>query len=143
LEFRNAQIGFDRVLESDEVWKDFRKGDRASDSELEVAFNTLDRRQICQIILEEGEIQFTTEERRSFTEKKKNEIINYIHKFYVDPRSKTPHPTLRIENAFEELRIRIDPTIETKKQAKLIVKRIIEILPLKKNGYGSSNFCTT
>jgi len=51
--------------------KILKKGVKASDSELETSFNTTDRIQICRIILEQGEIQYTTEERRAFVEKKK------------------------------------------------------------------------
>jgi len=132
LEFRDGRLDIDSTLETDEIFKDFKKGVRASDAEIETSFNTLDRRQICQIILEQGEIQYTTEERRSFVEKKKNEIINYICKYYVDPRTRLPHPRNRIENALEELKVRVDPHIEAKKQAKDIVKTLPEILPIRK-----------
>lgn len=31
--------------------------------------------------------------------------MNYIHKYYIDPRAKTPHPPARIENALDELKV--------------------------------------
>jgi len=132
IEFREGRLDMDNVLETDEIFKDFKKGVRASDAEIELSFNTLDHRQICQTILEQGEIQYTTEERRAFVEKKRNEIVSYIHKYYVDPRTKLPHPRLRIENALEELKFRVDPHMEAKKQAKEIVKSLPEVLPVKK-----------
>jgi len=131
--FRDGkEVNIENVLESDEVFKDFKKGVKASDSEIEVSFNTLDRMQVCRTILEQGEIQYTTEERRSFVEKKRNEIVNFIHKYYVDPRTKMPHPIVRIENALEELKVRVDPHLSAKKQVKEIIKSLPEVLPVKK-----------
>jgi hypothetical protein len=32
--------------------------------------------------------------------KKLCSLVNYLHKYYVDPKNKTPHPVVRIENAY-------------------------------------------
>jgi len=64
--------------------------------------------------------------------KKRNEIVNFIHKYYVDPRTRAPHPRNRIENALEELKVRIDPNLSAKKQVKEIIKTLPEVLPVRK-----------
>jgi len=58
--------------------------------------------------------------------------VNYIHKYFIDPRSKTPHPIVRIEAALDELKIRIDPDIPYDKQVQDIIKRIPEVMPIRK-----------
>jgi ribosome maturation protein SDO1 len=61
------------------------------------------------IIMEKGEYNLSTAERKEKVEKKRKEIINYIHKYYTDPRSKTAHPVTRIEGALSEIKYNIDP----------------------------------
>jgi len=58
--------------------------------------------------------------------------VNYIHKYYIDPRSKTPHPIVRIEAALDELKVRVDPDIPFDKQISEIIKRMPEVMPIKK-----------
>jgi len=133
LKFQQGQLGFDNVLASDEIWKDSKKGDRASAAELLEAFATDNVKQVAQTIVEKGDIQLTDAERKEILEKKRNEIINYIHKCYTDPKTKTPHPVLRIDNALTELKIRIDPDVPTDRQIQDIVKRLPEVIAIKKS----------
>ena len=42
-------------------------------------------------------------------DEKRKQIIEYIAKTYVDPRSHLPHPPLRIEQAMTDARVSIDP----------------------------------
>jgi len=60
-------------------------------------------------IIEDGDVQLTTEQRKHFLQKKRNEIITMISKNAIDPQAKTPHPPQRIENAMEQAKIHIDP----------------------------------
>lgn len=39
-----------------------------------------------------GDYQESTKERKEKVEQKRKEIINYIHKYYIDPKTKVPHP---------------------------------------------------
>jgi len=60
--------------------------------------------------------------------------VNYIHKYYIDPRTKTPHPVLRIENALEELHITVDPDVPADRQLQeKVLRRLPEVLPIKKS----------
>jgi len=85
------------------------------------------------IIVQKGELQVTAAERKEKLEKKRAEIVNYIHKYYTDPKMKTPHPVVRIENALEQLRIRVDPDIPVERQVQEIVKKLPEVLPIKRS----------
>eukprot|EP01130_Rhizamoeba_saxonica_P013348 TRINITY_DN5692_c0_g1_i3.p1 TRINITY_DN5692_c0_g1~~TRINITY_DN5692_c0_g1_i3.p1 ORF type:complete len:159 (+),score=30.56 TRINITY_DN5692_c0_g1_i3:37-477(+) len=103
--FRKGLIGFDNVLISDEVWLNHKKGIRAADGDLEDIFGSTDLPAITRRILEDGDIQLTQAERQAIVDKKRREIINYIHKYYVDPKTSLPHPVLRVENAVADVKV--------------------------------------
>ena len=59
-------------------------------------------------------------------------LVNYIHKYFIDPKTSTPHPVVRLELALEEAKIRIDPEQCAERQAHDAVKKLTSIIPLKK-----------
>jgi ribosome maturation protein SDO1 len=119
------------VLVSDEVYTDSNKGTRASSEKLLKAFKTQDPNEIIEIILKKGELNLTTDQRRKMVTEKRKQIIEFIAKTYVDPRSHLPHPPLRIEQALEQARISIDPFRNTEEQCKDVVEKLRSIIPLK------------
>jgi ribosome maturation protein SDO1 len=64
-------------------------------------------------------------------EDKRKQIVQYINKNFVDPKTKLPHPVQRIENALEDVRVTIDPFKKAEDQVKSIVDSLRKILPLK------------
>jgi len=132
LKYRKGQLSFENVMNSEEIWRDIRKADRPPAEELMTVFNSTDFVTIAKVILEKGEIQYTDAERKDMLEKKRNEIVNYFHKYYIDPKSKTVIPVARIDNALTELKIKIDIDAPTEKQTAEIAKRLPEVLPLKR-----------
>lgn len=119
------------VLVSDEVYSDSSKGTRASTEKLLKAFKTQDMTAIMERILQKGELNLTTEQRRKMVSEKRKQIVEFIAKTYVDPRSHLPHPPLRIEQALEDARVSIDPHKNTEEQTKDIVEKLRTIIPLK------------
>jgi ribosome maturation protein SDO1 len=65
------------------------------------------------------------------TEDKRKQIIDFISRQSVDPKTNLPHPPTRIENAMEQIRYSIDPFKPVEEQAKEIIKGLRIILPLK------------
>jgi len=125
------EVNIDEVLVGDFVYKDVRRGLKTSPEELRKVFGTEDIRKVAIEIIKKGELQITAEQRRKLIESKKRQIINYIAKSAIDPRSKTPIPSSRIEKAIEELRIPIDLYKSVEEQAVRIVKEIARILPIR------------
>ena len=119
------------VLVSDEIYSDSNKGTRASTEKLMKAFKTTDQTAIAVIILQKGDLNLTTEQRRKMVSEKRKQIVEFISKTYVDPRSHLPHPPLRIEQAMDETRISVDPFKNTDEQTKDIVEQLRSIIPLK------------
>jgi len=119
------------VLVSDTIFTDANKGTKPSEEKLKKAFGTTDNLQIATLILKRGMLQLTTEQRHKLTEDKRKQIIAFISRHSVDPRTNLPHPPTRVENAMEQIHYSIDPFKETEEQAKEIIKLLRPILPLK------------
>ena len=119
------------VLVTDTIFTDANKGLRASEEKLRKAFGTTDPLKIAEIILRKGTLQLTTEQRRKLIEEKKKQIIAFISRNCVDPRTNLPHPPLRIEQAMEQIHFSIDPFRDAEEQAKEIIKLLRSVLPLK------------
>ena len=124
-------VDIEDIIWSDIVYRDSRKGLKASPEEVKKAFGTTDIRKIAEKILREGEIQLTEEQRRKLIEAKKRQIITYIAKNAIDPKTGKPIPETRIETAFEQLRIGVDPFRDAESQAVEAVKKIARIMPIR------------
>ncbi len=120
------------VLAVEEVFKNYRRGDRHKSSDLEKAFDTTDIFRIADIILKKGEIQLTTDQRREKFEERKKQIITILAREAIDPRTDAPHTRQRIENALEQAKkVNIDPMKDAESQIEDIVKALRPIIPLK------------
>ncbi|KAA0005877.1 MAG: ribosome assembly factor SBDS [Thermoplasmata archaeon] len=117
-------------LAIDTIFKDARKGEKASEEAIKEVFGTLDIEKIAIKIIKEGEIQLTVKQRREMQERKKKAIVDWIARSSMDPRSKLPHPRERIELAMEEARVHIDPFKPVEEQVKKIIDAIRPILPI-------------
>ena len=119
------------VLISDEIYSDSNKGTRASTEKLMKAFKTTDQTAIATIILQKGDLNLTTDQRRKMILEKRKQIVEFISKTFVDPRSHLPHPPIRIEQAMNDAKVTIDPFKNTEDQIKDIVEQLRTIIPLK------------
>jgi len=119
------------ILVSDEIYTDSNKGTRASTEKLLKAFKTEDTTAIAEKILKKGDLNLTTDQRRKMISEKRKQIVTFIAKTYVDPKSHLPHPPLRIEQAMEDGRVSIDPHKNAEEQIKDIVDKLRSIIPLK------------
>ena len=119
------------ALVSDEIYSDANKGSRASSEKMMKHFKTNDSVEVAKQILSRGELNLTTDQRRKMVEEKKRQIVQFINRSFVDPKTHLPHPIMRIETAMEEARVPIDPFKKVEDQAKIIVDALRKILPLK------------
>jgi len=132
LEYRDGkQIDLGDIVQGEFIFRDVKKGLKASPEELREVFKTDDARKIMDIILREGELQLTTEQRRKLIEAKKKMIINYIARSAIDPQTQKPIPPTRIEAAMEQAKVSIDLYRRVEEQAIDIVKAISKIMPIK------------
>jgi len=132
LDYRTGKIArISEVLVAETIFADANKGTKVSEEQMRKAFETTDTLEIADAILKKGTLQLTTEQRRKMTEDKRKQIVDFISRQAVDPKTNLPHPPLRIENAMEQIRYPIDPHKPGEEQARDIVKLLRPILPLK------------
>lgn len=125
------KVPVSKIIVYEEVYKDAKKGTRASEEEIRKAFGTTDFMKIAETILREGVVQVTAEQRRRLIEDKRRQIIEFISKNAIDPRTNMPHPPQRIELAMEEVGVAIDPFQDAKEQAMKVIEKLRPVLPLK------------
>jgi ribosome maturation protein SDO1 len=132
LDYRNGKISsITEVLAAETIFSDANKGTRVAEEKLHKAFGTTDNLKIADEILKRGTLQLTTEQRRKMVEDKRRQVIDFISRQAVDPKTNLPHPPTRIENAMEQIRYAIDPYKPIEEQARDIIKLLRPILPLK------------
>ena len=132
LSFRlGKETQLSNALVSDIIYSDANKGTKPSEEKLRKAFGTTDTLKVAETILRRGMLQLTTEQRKQMTEDRRRQIIAFIARHCIDPKTNLPHPPMRIENAMEQIHYPIDPFKETEEQAKDIIKLLRPILPLK------------
>lgn len=118
------------ALAIDAVFSDSKKGTHAPVETLQKHFNTTDLASIAKEIIQKGEIQLTTEQRREMQETKRKRIVDLIVRNAMDPKTKMPHPRTRIELALEEAKVHIDPFKSVNQQTKTILEQLRPILPI-------------
>jgi ribosome maturation protein SDO1 len=132
LDYRTGKIArITEVLATEFIFADANKGTKVSEEQMRKAFETTDPLKIADVILKKGTLQLTTDQRRKMVEDKRRQIIDFISRQAVDPKTNLPHPPLRIENAMEQIRYPIDAHKPVEEQAREIVKLLRPILPLK------------
>lgn len=124
-------LGISQILVIEEIYSDASKGTRASAEKLQKAFGILDVAKIAEEIMRHGELQLTTDQRRQLMEDKRKQIVAFISRNCIDPRTGTPHPPLRIEQALAQVKYSIDPFKSAEEQAKEIIEELRSLLPIK------------
>jgi ribosome maturation protein SDO1 len=128
---RGKRGDIDHILVADTIFTDASKGLRASEDKLHAAFQTTDPFVIAEIILQQGELQLTIEQRRELVREKRKQIVAFLTRNCIDPRTRSPHPPLRIEQALDQIKITIDPFRDGEEQAREVIDKLRPILPLR------------
>lgn len=123
-------VSIQKMIAVNEVFKDSKKADRASPSDIEKAFGTSDIEKIAEIMIKKGEIQLTTDFRRRKVDEKKKQIADTISRNAINPQTKMPHPQARILTAMDQARVHVDAFKPADQQIDMVVQGIREILPI-------------
>ncbi|MEM3936691.1 MAG: ribosome assembly factor SBDS [Thermofilaceae archaeon] len=124
-------ISIREIVESPHVYYDARKGLKASPEDLHAVFGTDDVIRVAEVIIRQGELQLTADQRRELIEMKKRQIIEFLSRNAIDPRTNAPHPPKRIELALEEVGFPVDPFKPVEVQVQEAIKALSRVLPLK------------
>ncbi len=119
------------ALASDKIFKDSKKGDKASEEMVQKAFGTSDVTKVAAEIIRKGEIQITTEQRRKMREQRLRQIVTLISKRAINPQTGAPHPPARVESAINDAKVHVDEFKSAEEQLAAIIKALQPIIPLK------------
>ncbi len=133
-EYRNPDspdVDIEDLLAVEEIFKDSKKGDKASEEAMDKIFGTTDPIEVSKFILEKGTVQLTAEQKRKMQADKRNLVINKIARESINPQNGLPHPVQRIENACDEAKVKFDPFISVDQQAQSALKSIKPLIPIR------------
>lgn len=119
------------ALAIDKIFKDARKGEKASDEVVQKLLGTTDPFKAAEEIIKRGEIQVTTEQRRRMREERIKQIVSLLSRRAINPQTGLPHPPARIEEALERTGVHVDEFRGAEEQLPAIIKALQPILPLK------------
>lgn len=117
-------------MASDMVFKDAKKGDKASEDVMKDVFGTADIREVAREIALKGKVQLTTEQRRRMRESMRLQVIAYIARNAMNPQTRAPHPPARIEAAMEEAGVNVDPFKPLETQVSDVLAAIRPLIPI-------------
>ena len=129
--FKQGKTGVNNALKAEKIFSDAKKGMLASAKDMESLFGTSEVLEVAEIILKEGEVPTTTEQRHAIVDEKRKRIVNIIHTNAVDPRTHMPHPAARIEAALDEGKFRMDDNKSAEDQIEDALHAIRPILAIK------------
>ncbi len=128
---RGEAIEMQEILAVEDIFKDAKKGDKASEEAMMKAFNTTDILDVAATIIRKGQVQLTAQQRKEMTEEKRRKIVATITREAINPQTKLPHPARRIEIAMEESKIHIDPFKSVDEQVNSVLKAIRIKIPIR------------
>jgi ribosome maturation protein SDO1 len=128
---RGEDINIEDILAVEEVFKDAKKGDKASEEAMNKAFDTTDPLVVAANIIRKGHVQLTAQQRRDMQEEKRRMVVDKIAREAINPQTKLPHPARRIEIAMEEAKIRVDPFKSVDEQVNITLKAIRRLIPIR------------
>jgi ribosome maturation protein SDO1 len=128
---KGENIDIRDVLTGYVIFEDAHRGKKATEENLKAAFETDDVFTIAGLIIKNGEVQLTAEQRRKMVEEKKKRIVYILARNCMNPQTGLPHPPARIEAAMDEAKVSINPFRDEEEQAKEIVDALKPILPIR------------
>jgi ribosome maturation protein SDO1 len=129
LKFKKGESNFLNV-EGDFIFSDSKKGFKAGNDDLEVAFGTTDVNEIGKIIVKQGEVLVDQGHRDEEKEKKIRQVVDFLATNSMDPQTGNPHSPNRIRNALEQTHVNIK-NVPIENQINEIIEQINKIIPIK------------
>jgi len=118
------------MLEVDKVFTNIKKGDVASQGDLTKYFGTTDIQKIAEKIVKDGEVEVSQEHRTAEQEARFKQVVDFLSKNSIDPKTGNPITTERIKNALEQAHVNIK-NIPVENQINDILMELTKIIPIK------------
>lgn len=130
LAFRKNQASVSEALISDNIFKNIKSGEHASESDLKGIFGTEEVNIVAEKIIKSGEIQIPSDYKNKEREDKVKQAVDFISKNAVDPKTGNPYTPKRIEESISQAGINIENR-PIEEQMSRILEKLKVILPIK------------
>lgn len=127
----NPVITLRDVLAIDNVFSDYKKGLKVSSSDLKNAFGTDNVYDVAAKIIVDGEVVLPQEYRDKAREEKLKQIVDFLARNCIDPRTGAPYTPERISSAIKQVGAKIEENRPVNEQALLLMKDLATVLPIK------------
>ncbi len=125
------QKSIPNILATDVIFTDHKKGLKASGSEIKESFGTENINEVAERIIKYGELELPQEYREKMRAIKIKQVIDFLAKNCMDPRTNMPYTPTMIETAIKEAGVKIDENRDPHEQAVLVIKQLESKLPIK------------
>ena len=125
------EVDLSQYLVVDTIFKDSKKGTKASDEKIMEIFGTSDPVKVAREIVQKGHVQLTTDQRRAMQENKRKQIIATIARNAINPQTGGPHPPQRIEMAMEEAKVHVDAFKPVDAQVQEVLTALRPLIPIR------------
>jgi ribosome maturation protein Sdo1 len=120
------------VITDDAIYKNIKKGNVASDKDITKAFGQkLELNDALDLMLQKGDFQLTTKERRELIDQRMSRLLEYFHTHYIDPTTNVAHPITRLQATFSQIKAKVNYEMPFDKNVELIRKDMLGVLPIK------------
>ena len=132
MEFKKSGKGFvPEIVIFDGIFSDAKKGLKVKENELEEVFGTKELVPIYEKILKQGELMLPLEFKKEARDERMKQVVDFLSKNCVDPKTGKPHPATRIHSALEQVNFNVKENEPAEAQARAVLKLIQKILPIK------------
>jgi len=108
LGYRNGTIAMDKVIISEDLYKNAKKGDKLSESDRDKVFEGLTEREYLDLILTKGHYPMTTQELRELKKQKTQALVQYIVCTFCNAKEQS-YTVSTIESVLKKKNINVDP----------------------------------
>jgi len=130
LQTKKGEGDVSEALVSDAVFYNIKSGDRAGESDLKEAFGTTEINEIAEKIIKSGEIEVPAEYKNQERQEKVKQVIDFIVKNAVDPRTGNPYTPTRIEESLKQAGVNIENR-PIEQQIFQVLEKLKSVLPIK------------
>jgi ribosome maturation protein SDO1 len=127
---KGEEVDMNEVIRDTTIYTDQKKGMTAGKDELENSFGTTDLHEVTKRIIKKGELEVTQEYRDEAVEQKKKQIIDFLTRNAIDPRSGRPYTPDILESSIKQAGVRIDSQ-QVEKQISNVLDSLKTIIPIK------------
>ncbi|MCG3216458.1 MAG: ribosome assembly factor SBDS [Candidatus Heimdallarchaeota archaeon] len=128
---QGEEVEIDDIFEVYDIYENISRGVKATQDDVDVAFENMTDREMAIKILRDGKLQLTADQRNEILKEKRAEIVDFIHIHCINPRENTPIPKDRIDKAIIDLGVNISYKEEAKNQALEIIDLLKPVMPIR------------